>query len=491
MQRLTLGAVALAAVLAPPAFAASVDTVIFMEPVEALPGPRPTYRVIADPERVATFRSWLDNGSARMALELYDRSWRTVLEREGREESAPLYHVALVDGGNHADIGFDLQSAEGITSHPRRSYIKLSPRPSAFENTFLHETGHVVLATLNGGERIPARPLAAIPHTTAALSDRGTAFNEGFAIHLETLAAHVLDDPRVRTIYRHEAFKFGDESWRRNEFYRHATDLRTYAQTVSRYYDVRENNFAFVEAYRGPEYLRVQLEKSRDFATLRDANQLLQSEGYCASFFFSLIARGPARPEQSVIAERHARVLSALAEMFERHELGPDSPFLVHFVETYMAVHPDEAGDIVDVLLETSHGVFVDPDAARLWREAYLAALALDIEGFPPQGLEARREDWRRAVLADPSMLHDRLGPQILCRVPERTVSLVAFGRPMPLSFDVNTVQEGVILMIPGADDALAARWLEERSRRPFADAEDFRRRLGVESPCLEHMAFP
>src|SRR6266508_4308910 len=65
---------------------------------------------------------------------------------------------------------------------PQTSYIKLAPEDWVFSTTLLHETGHMLLSMLNGGRQVPKREIASISHTTAALTDRGTAFDEGFAI---------------------------------------------------------------------------------------------------------------------------------------------------------------------------------------------------------------------------------------------------------------------------------------------------------------------
>ena len=79
---------------------------------------------------------------------------------------------------------------------------------------------------LNNGARAQ---IACIPHTTAALTDRGTASNEGFAIHLETLAAHTASEPVVKERYHHPNFLFGVSHHRRSEYYRQSMDLLTYS----------------------------------------------------------------------------------------------------------------------------------------------------------------------------------------------------------------------------------------------------------------------
>ena len=141
--------------------------------------------------------------------------------------------------------------------------------------------------------------------------------------------------------------------------------------------------------------MRVQPDKSRDFATLRDANQLLQSEGFYATFFFSLMVRGASAPTEDVIRDRQDRLLATLAEMFRSQPVDADSPFLSHFVETFMQSYPADAGELVDVLLDLSHGVFVDPRAATMWREQYLGALRFDLAERNNERINNARSEWK------------------------------------------------------------------------------------------------
>ena len=461
--------------------------VVFVEPVGG-PGARDSaaYRVVTDSARVRTYVGWMANESARMALDLYARAW--ALTPEGKDGRPPVYYVALVPGGNHAAVGLRLEGDSGSSAYAHTSYIKLAPEDWVFETTLLHETGHMLLSMLNGGAEIPKHAMAAISHTTAALTDRGTAFDEGFAIHLETLAAQLTSDPFLRDRYYHTRFRFGVADML-GEFHRPAGDLLSFSQTMARYQEVRDNTFAFSPAYAGPDYLRVQLEKGRDFASLRDANQLLQSEGFYATFFFGLLMRGASVPTPGLIRERQQKVLVALADML-RAGSRADDPFLLRFVETYLRGFPDEAGEVVDVLLDLSHGVFADPAAAALWRDHYLGALRLDLGERDNRRLESARARWRTEVLRDPQTLYRLLGPQIRTEVPGQTVRLVVFEEAMPLSFDLNTVEPGVMRLIPGISGAEVEAWLRARATRPFADVGDFKRRSGLRAATLRRLRF-
>jgi hypothetical protein len=462
--------------------AQDLANVIFLDPVgkvdthgAEITAKMSVYRRASNPEKYA---AWLHNESAERALRLY----RAAFELTHAEGGTPDYYVALVPGGNHASVGFRLQEGEKIAEFPRQAYILLDAEPDRFETTLLHETGHVVMSMLAGGRRLDGNDLASIPHSTAAITDRTTAFSEGWAIHLETLAAHLNRDQFTRQRFHREEVLFGDGAFQAAEYFHQSADLASYSQNVARYLDVRDNNFAFESAFQGPDYLRVQLEKARDFATLREAGQLMQSEGFYASFFFLWVMRGSQTPAENLIAEREKQVLIAMQAMFADGNSDISSPWLLRLASAYMKQWPTEKTALADALNDLSHGVLVDPAAANLWRDHYLATLRLDQKNMNVAGITAARKKWREAVLADPQILFSRLGPEIPCSIPGTKVRLEAFGEDSPVRFDVNTVQAAIIRMVPGIAPEEVSNWI---ARRPFAGEEDFRRRAGLSAATL------
>jgi hypothetical protein len=385
--------------------------------------------------------------------------------------------VALVPGGNHAAVGFRLQNGAAVEEHAGQPYILLDAAPARFETTLLHETAHMAMALMADGRRLEGKAMASVPHTTASLSDRTTAFTEGYAIHFETLAAHLNRDANSRRRFHRERVQFGDAPPQTAEFFRHSVDLTSYSQNVARYAEVRENNFAFESAVSALDYLRVQLEKARDFATLRDANQLLQSEGFYASFFFLYVMRGDDVPAETVVNARERRLLEAMQAMFATGGSDTSSPWQVRFIDAYMGRFPDEKTQIVDALNDLSHPVFVDAAAPALWRDHYLAALRLDLQNLNAQRLTAKRAAWRQAVLGDPQVLLSRLGPEVACTVAAVTVRLIALGAEQPLRFDINTAPGGVLRLIPGIGESEVAAWLAARQAKPFSSESDLRTR--------------
>ncbi|MDE3165155.1 MAG: hypothetical protein KGN36_05060 [Acidobacteriota bacterium] len=442
------------------------------------------FRRAADPAR---FASWTQNGYAARAFRLYRLASDIA---RGSTSSPPNYYIALVKGGNHAAVGFRIRQNGKFEDHAGQPYILLDQDPSRFDVTLLHETGHMIMALLAGGRQIEGETMTGIPHSTASLSDRNTAYNEGYATHLETLEAHVSRDPAVQQRFHRERIRFGDGPMNEVEYFHHSADLATYSQSLARYLEVRENNFAFESAFQGPDYLRVQLEKARDFSTLRDANQLLQSEGYYASFFFLWVLRGAGIPEDRVLDQREAQLMRAMKAAFATAGNVHEQPWLPLLVREYMKLYPAEKEAIADALDDTSHGVFVDPQAAALWQRHYFAALRLDVAKMNPREVNDARRRWREEVLADPDVLLSRIGPQVYCELIGPKIKLEAFPGDLRIECDANTVQPGIIRMIPGVTEEEVARWLAERARKPLTGGDDFQAR-GILSPAhLKALSF-
>lgn len=467
--------------------------VVFLEPVTAvdasgaeLQARMATYRKAPDGTR---YRGWMNNEMADRALRLYRAAFQVAHPRA----TAANYYIALVPGGNHAAVGFRIADAGGTEDLPDQPYLVLAPEEFRFQVTLLHETMHVVMAMLAGNRQLKGEPLASIPHTTSALTDRATAFSEGYAIHAEALAAHLAREPWAKKRYHREHVAFGGgQPYQADEYFRQASDLTSYSQNLARYLEVRENSYAFESAWQGPDYLRVQLEKTRDFSTLRDANQLLQSEGFHASFFFLWVIRGSGVPGEDVVMEREVRLMRAMAAMFARVKTEPATPWLPHLVVAYMDLFPEEKTGMAEAFADLTRGVFTDASAAGMWRRHYLAALRLDLEKLNRGEIMEARKKWVASLLADSSLLFSRVGPQIACMVPDRQVELTAFSKTgVPLQFDLNTVPGAVMRMTPGITEAEVALWMGERAKTSFASPQDFRERVRLNAVSAAALRFP
>ena len=84
-------------------------------------------------------------------------------------------------------------------------------------------------------------------------------------------------------------------------------------------------------------------------------------------------------------------------------------------------------------------------------------------------------------------ILASLLGPQIPVEIPGVSILVVAFEESAPLAFDVNTVEEGIIQMVPEISAKQKETWITQRAIKPFSDFEDFKTRCGLDEKVLKH----
>jgi hypothetical protein len=460
-----------------------------MEPLqEQEAGKLPGFRVITDDEQLAALRRHLINESASFAFNLFH------LAQSVADSNYP-YYIAIVEGGNHASQGFELHGPGGeIQRLDRAPFIKLDQKAESFQTTLLHETGHMIFSVLSGGNGIHTQQIAPMFHTTAAITDRGTAFNEGFAEHLEAVMAHFTSDRSLRNFYQHRRMTDDAGSAVQSGFLFPISDLSNYAQNFARYQSVRDNYYSFEHACTVPDYYRIQLSPNRNFERLRNPSQLVASEGFCASFFFWLVA-----DQLETLSTRQTEaVYRPIFEGLERILNAPQGIDLRAEVPAYLTAFVKHYGDqdaklrrrALRILYNLSHGAFFEEDCQERWTKAVTLSYRLDIENLRAlhQEIAASERKVVEACLANVGLVDRRVGKVIAAVVPGVEVQLpVALGnRSLPLSFDINTVQTQILALIPGVSPEEIAGFHRHRRNRPFADFDDFKRRSGLRAESLK-----
>ena len=193
--------VALAVALALPA-TGQAARFLFVEPdPSAAADPLPALRPVTDPARQERLQRWTSNEAASMAIEVYHQA-RLVLGGQVAGHAPEPLVVAVMNGEASTDQGFRLHDRGTWRTWPLAPYLRLSEEESRWGTVLLHETGHACIMLLASGRELPGRRIAPIPHATAALTDRTTAFTEGFATALETVLAQRAAAPAWRARYR-------------------------------------------------------------------------------------------------------------------------------------------------------------------------------------------------------------------------------------------------------------------------------------------------
>ncbi|HNW42079.1 MAG TPA: hypothetical protein PKN08_09290, partial [Opitutaceae bacterium] len=202
----------------------------FVEPDLTAPaGTLPAFRTVTDSARLERLRGWSTNEAALFAAEIYRLAWSA--GRAPGATVAPERLVVAVEADcASTGTGFRLRDGKVWQEWPRAPYLRLGEDAGRFSTVLLHETGHACQILLAGGRTLPGQAISPIPHAVSALTDRTTAFSEGFAIALETVAAQHAVTPALRSLLHPDELLFGPASRMQGEYFRPSVQLATYAQ---------------------------------------------------------------------------------------------------------------------------------------------------------------------------------------------------------------------------------------------------------------------
>lgn len=379
----------------------------------------------------------------------------------GQPASAPTWLLLSEQDGGFARTGFWLRSEDGLRYHDE-PYVDLvvsedDVASGAFEEIFAHELGHVMLRRLAPGL---APGWSRTPHAALAITDRTTAFDEGWAIHFQGL---------VRRYTRNERLQRIDHGLEDKPF------LGSWASNIDR--------SARVDGMRRNVFVQRQLPLPEvadpvrslahstlfDSARLKSGDQMMASEGVVATVFYRWLGAGDAATQQ----QRYRRVFESLHAL-DAADLDAGSPVLVRLVQRYAGGWDDDAPHAVRTLVETTYGATVDRRAAQAWETIARPGRLGQMAGFVG-GLKAARgtlADTVSAALADPARLDDALSPPLWLATGVGADAVV---------LDANTAHASELATLPGIGPDLAARLVLERDANGgFASLAALAERIGA-----------
>ncbi len=446
---------------------------------------KPSFEPITEREQLMALKQNLKNESAYFAFKLFDMAQRTAGTKY------PFF-IVIEKGGNNASQGFRLRvAADQYENFDRAPYIKLDPSAKAFRTTLLHESGHMIFSVLSRGQGIATEQIAPMYHTTSAITDRGTAFNEGFAEHLEAVMAHFSGDRQTKQYYGHRKLANPSGSMVRSGFLFPMDDMSNYAQSFARYQSVRDNHYSFENATDTINYYRIQLSPTPDLERPRNASQLVASEGFCATYFFWLVAEQIDTLSPEEITEVYQPIFDALQLTLAKvpKDNEPIPPYLTSFVKNYGQKNSKLKTVGVRLLHHLSHGAFFDRDYSNRWKEALRAHYRLDIAAIRKlhQSLESNEKKIVEQFSKRHESIDSNIGNVIAVQLANTKVRLpVAFGgQELPLSFDINTIPARVLTMIDGISQKEIDSF-EVNRKVPYRDLADFKKRSGIKKQILE-----
>ncbi|MBF6022946.1 ComEA family DNA-binding protein [Lysobacter niastensis] len=388
-------------------------------------------------------------------------------QRASGKPMRPTWLFLSLEDGGFPRFGFWLQEG-GQARYVADHYVDLvtdedTVANGGFEEIFAHEQGHVLLRRL-----LPSLPAgySRTPHAALAVTDRVTAFDEGFAMHFQALA---------RRFTRNEQLRAEDDGLTGKPFLPY---WASHADRTWRLEGTRRNSFVQRQLPLPGEADPI---LARDHSPLFDpghlksGDQMMASEGVISTVCYRWLAPGEGTTQ--ALLQRYGKLFDALKAL-DKRGLTNDSPVLVELIQSYAMRYPQEGEQAKRVFIETTYGATVDPAMARQSEALAAVGSVGDMEGFVG-GLKPAR-----AAMAK---LTETTTPATLGRALSAPIWLYSDAPTKPgqsqgggLAFDVNTVEPEQLQAL-GLDAATAQRIVEDRrAHGPYADLASLSKRAAL-----------
>jgi hypothetical protein len=411
-----------------------------------------------------------------------------------------MYLLLSIEEGGFARYGFWLEQANGTRELVMAGYVDLvvsqeSVDSGDFEEIFCHELGHIILRSLLGDlSHGPSRNM----HQSMTVTDYPTAFDEGYAEHFQPLARDATNNPTLRKIQSGTSTTDVDLLWLSN------LDKQLRTDGVKRNLFVHRKAPPTTKSAEGADAYHVFLdgETSIEFLpdTLKNAQEMMASEGVIATLFYRLVnceslrikyrepafysqfleanaGRG-ADPQKAISPYENVN-LKLFAAMRQIAPQAGDSsrPLAIALIDAYAKLFPKEAETAYGLFLSTTYGVTASQEVAAAFERAAVAGHLGDLDSFPQYARAAFSllgQITNRVVKGD-LPLDANLGPELWLLNEDFKIAPAVWerARTLPLSINLNTASEAELMTLPGVDSALAGRIVASRHSRGYIRSLD------------------
>jgi DNA uptake protein ComE-like DNA-binding protein len=370
--------------------------------------------------------------------------------------TAPVatYLLRSSEEGGFARHGFWLEGAGNSAIWHTDPYVDLvvdkqSIDDGSFEEGFAHEVGHVLLSRL-----IPRLPngLSRSAHSSLAMTDYPTAFDEGFAIHFQGLARSLTQNAKLKAIDVGLDFKPFLPYWQSN------------IDRSLRLRGMRDNLFI---QHQLPAVLQVGDATSQfDLTHFKNGQQMLSSEGVIATLFYHLQIQATDSPTQ--LAERYKSLLISLRAL-NGQKLTSSTPLFLNLVQAHIQRVPDSRSQWFGTVLNLTYGATASNDVIR----SMTKLSALGQEGRAEEFTAALKQS--RTVLAtlttqvmrNPQRLGAAVGSELWLAVKQSDGSV--------MTINLNTAEKTSLMNVLAFESGEADLLLANRSvQGAFASVADF-----------------
>jgi hypothetical protein len=467
--------------------------------------PYPLFRQPPESPLLKQVREVLHSRPAQqqLVLERFARALRShernAAPGEAQSASLAMYLLLSNEEGGFARYGFWMERANGRRELVMAGYVDMvvDQRTVAngdFEEIFCHELGHLILRSLLGDlGHGPSRKM----HQSMTVTDYPTAFDEGYAEHFQPLARDETQNPALRKIQSGTGTTDLDLLW--------LSSLDTQLRTDG----VKRNIFVHRKAPpadtgQGADLYQLFLneETSTTFLTgaLRNAQEMMASEGVIATLFYRLVNRESLRntyrdsafynqfleanaargadPQKEITPYENVNLKTFVAlRRIAPLARDPSRPLAIAFIDAYAKLFPEEARTVYDLFLSTTYGATASQETANAFERAAVEGQVGDIGSFRRDSLAAfslLNQITNRVAKGD-VRLDANLGPELWLLNENFKIAFAVWERErtVPLSINLNTASEAELMTLPGVDSALAARIVATRHARGYFHSLD------------------
>lgn len=148
----------------------------------------------------------ISNSFLLPSLEIY-RLCQYYLVSEGQQQEIEPAYLALTENqGGYAKQGFLLQTQDGLCPKPGTPYVDITVKAATRDinglmsvtQLYPHEMAHVLYRLLSPEDSLDYNSRSVDMHYFSIVTDYPTAFNEGFAEHMENVARHFEKNDSIR-----------------------------------------------------------------------------------------------------------------------------------------------------------------------------------------------------------------------------------------------------------------------------------------------------
>lgn len=383
----------------------SLKKVVLMQPTGEMVSDLPEMILIPDTTRnYQVVRAHIDDSFVTDFLDVYFLTQVYLKNKNKLDQIDPAYIALTNNQGGFAKFGFALKCGDHHLIKPKTAYVDITESQAtaaagtlmSFTQLYPHEMGHVLFRMVSPKDSVNNNSKSVNLHFFSIVTDYATAFNEGFAEHIENVSRNFEQNASIRDgIYKDiEAIGQSMQPYRHGFKWDFRAPFRLgyYKATMLFWYQKFEDYKRHVRAFNGDARYKstvLSLSNPEDEITFRNSGveldkesprnyvQLLATEGVVSSFLthlstgelahnyhepsfyrqFLLDSTAISRPPRELFSPMQNQFLKYIHVIHNYVVLNnsPNAQF-TDFVHGYITAFPSEAS-AVKKLFETVLGL--------------------------------------------------------------------------------------------------------------------------------------